>query len=54
MPNIKYKEFLTKVTTEDIVNKMSEAKHACTKSVGDVDLNTKNRGNGRLEVILMI
>ena len=43
MPNIKYKEFLTKVTTEDIVNKMSEAKHACPKSVGDVDLNTKNR-----------
>ena len=22
---------------------MSEAKHACPKSVGDVDLNTKNR-----------
>ena len=43
MPNIKYKEFLTKITTEDIVNKMSEAKHACPKSVGDVDLNTKNR-----------
>ena len=43
MPNIKFKEFLRKVTTEDIVNKMSEAKHACPKSVGDVDLNTKNR-----------
>ena len=36
MPNIKFKEFLRKVTTEDIVNKMSEAKHACPKSVGDV------------------
>ena len=43
MPNIKFKEFLRKVTTEDIVNKMSEDKHACPKSVGSVDLNTKNR-----------
>ena len=43
MPNIKFKEFLRKVTTEDIVNKMSEDKHACPKSVDDVDLNTKNR-----------
>ena len=43
MPNIKFKEFLRKVTTEDIVNKMSEDKHACPKSVGNVDLNTKNR-----------
>ena len=43
MPNIKFKEFLRKHTTEDIVNKMSEDKHACPKSVGDVDLNTKNR-----------
>ena len=43
MPNQKYKEFLTKITTEDIVNKMSEDKHACPKSVGSVDLNTKNR-----------
>ena len=43
MPNQKYKEFLTKITTEDIVNKMSEDKHACPKSVGNVDLNTKNR-----------
>jgi len=43
MPNQKYKEFLTKITTEDIVNKMSEDKHVCPKSVGNVDLNTKNR-----------
>ena len=43
MPNQKYKEFLTKITTEDIVNKMSEDKHTCPKSVGNVDLNTKNR-----------
>ena len=43
MPNIKYKQFLRKHTTEDIVNKMSEDKHVCPKSVGDVDLNTKNR-----------
>ena len=34
MPNIKYKEFLRKHTTEDIVNKMSEDKHVCPKSVG--------------------
>ena len=31
MPNQKYKEFLTKITTEDIVNKMSEDKHVCPK-----------------------
>ena len=43
MPNIKFKEFLRKVTTEDIVNKMSEDKHACPKSVGSVDLNTNKR-----------
>jgi hypothetical protein len=40
MPNQKYKEFLTKITTEDIINKMSEDKHVCPKSVGNVDLNT--------------
>tara|TARA_R110002050_G_scaffold71070_2_gene152935 strand:+ start:29 stop:781 length:753 start_codon:yes stop_codon:yes gene_type:complete len=43
MPNQKYKEFLTKITTEDIVNKMSEDTHACPPAAGSVDLNTKNR-----------
>ena len=40
MPNIKFKEFLRKVTTEDIVNKMSQHKHASPKSVASVDINT--------------
>jgi len=43
MPNQKYKEFLTKITTEDIINKMSEDKleeDAPTNSVagGGVDM----------------
>ena len=43
MPNQKYKEFLTKITTENIINKMTEGSHACPPAVGSVDLNTKNR-----------
>ena len=43
MPNLKFKEFLRKVTTEDIINKMTEGSHACPPAVGSVDMNTFNR-----------
>ena len=39
MPNIKYKEFLRKHTTEDIVNKMSEDAPANAVAHGGVDMN---------------
>lgn len=39
MPNIKYKEFLRKHTTEDIVNKMQEDAPANAVAHGGVDMN---------------
>ena len=39
MPNIKYKEFLRKHTTEDIVNKMQEDAPANAVAGGGVDMN---------------
>ena len=38
MPNIKYKEFLRKHTTEDIVNKMQEDAPANAVAHGGVDM----------------
>ena len=43
MPNIKYKEFLRKHTTEDIVNKMSEDAPANAVAHGGVDMNPNGK-----------
>ena len=43
MQNIKYKEFLRKHTTEDIVNKMSEDAPANAVAHGGVDMNPNGK-----------